>query len=139
VRFGQPSAASLPTVRVEDQFGNGIAGVTVSFLITSGQSTLPIPPTALTNSAGVAALSSWVISSFTAGGNPQNVYNRIVASVSLPLASVTFTGTTTVSYLSDLYPWFAGCDNGGATPQTTRSSRARRHSTPRCAIPTCGT
>jgi hypothetical protein len=113
VRFGQAvSAGSLPTVRVEDQFGNGIAGVTVSFAITLGQSTRS-PSAALTNSAGVAALSSWVIGPFTTVGNPENVYNRIVASVSLPLASVAFTGTTTVSYASDLYPWFAGCDGGG--------------------------
>jgi adhesin/invasin len=112
VRFGQ-AVATLPSVRVQDQFGNGVPGVTVSFGITSGQSTRS-PASVATNASGTASLNSWLIGAFTGAGAPQNVYNRISASVAAAVTGnpVVFTGTATVSYATDLYPYLNGTCTG---------------------------
>jgi adhesin/invasin len=121
VRFGQ-AVGSLPSVRVLDQFGNGVPGVTVSFTITSGQSTRS-PASIATNASGTASLNSWLIGAFTGApantATTQNVYNRISASSGVAVTGnpVVFTGTATLSFASDLYPFFngtcaaAGCHN----------------------------
>lgn len=56
-----------PAVRVFDDRGTGVPGITVNFAVTSGGGTIT-GPTAVTNFDGVAAVGSWVLGT-TAGAN----------------------------------------------------------------------
>jgi hypothetical protein len=76
-----------PGVQVLDQTNAPLAGVTVSFAVTSGGGTRS-PASAVTNSNGVAQLTSWVLGS-SAGTN------TLTATVS-GLSPVTFTGNAQV-------------------------------------------
>ncbi len=109
VRFGQ-AVATLPRVLVADQFGNPVGAVTVTFGITSGQSSLSSTITA-TASDGTASVSSWIIAALFAGPAESDVYNRVVAAAGV-LAPVTFTGTATVSHSADLMPMYNGSCSG---------------------------
>jgi len=106
VRFGQ-AVSNRPQVLVTDQFSNPVGGVTVTFGVTSGQSTLASAVTA-TGSNGVASVSSWVIASIFAGPGESDVYNRVVAASGV-LPSITFTGTATVSHSADLMQMYSSC------------------------------
>ena len=58
------SVASLPSVRVLDEYGNGVPGVTVTFARTSGTSLLNGGSSAVivsTNASGIASLLSWTM------------------------------------------------------------------------------
>lgn len=66
---GQSAATSAPfatplTVKVGDQYGNGISGVTVSWAVQSGSVTVNGGATSVTNAAGLAT------KTITAGGTP---------------------------------------------------------------------
>jgi len=75
-----------PAVTVADQFGNPVAGTTVTFAVTGGGGSLT-GATPLTNAAGLATLGSWTLGT-TAGSN------TLSATVGgLPPASFTATGT----------------------------------------------
>jgi hypothetical protein len=56
-----------PAVRVEDNFGNGVPGVVVTFAVTGGGGSVT-GATINTNSAGVAAVGSWTLGA-VAGSN----------------------------------------------------------------------
>ncbi len=71
-RFGTPVPIS-PSVRVEDQFGNGVAEVPVSFAVVEGGGLLA-GAQVLTDGQGVASLLSWTL-------GPAPGINRVVASV----------------------------------------------------------
>ena len=121
VRFGL-AVSPAPSVLVRDVFLNGVPGVTVTFGITSGQSTVA-PASAVTNASGIATVGSWVIAPLFTGPSADNVYNRLVATAAGAGISgnpITFLGTATVSFASDLIPFFqrlqvAGNATGGCT------------------------
>lgn len=54
------AAPTLPTVRAEDQFGNPIAGLPVTFTLVQGNGTLT-GTTQTTNASGLATLSGWTL------------------------------------------------------------------------------
>ena len=133
VFFGQAVlTAQRPSVRVLDAFGNGVPAVVVNFGITSGQSSVS-PATLVTDANGVATVSSWVIATVLSGPNPDDVYNRLTASAGgagIVGNPVTFVGTATVSFGTDLVPLLgsncAGCHlatppHFGAAPATIYS------------------
>jgi hypothetical protein len=80
--------ATPPSVRVNDQTGQPLPGVTVNFAVTSGGGTVGTA-SATTNAAGVASSGSWTLGP-TAG---QNTLTATVAG----LAPVVFTATSTPS------------------------------------------
>jgi adhesin/invasin len=81
---GSPLTAA-PSVLVRDQFGNPVAGVTVTFVATSGNGSV-LGGTQTTNAAGVAAAGG-----FTLGANPgTNTFEARVAG--LPAAVFTEVG-----------------------------------------------
>ncbi len=80
------SVPVAPAVRVGDQFGNPVAGVTVTFAITGGGGTL-IGAIGVTGSAGVAQAGNWVL-------GPSSGPNTLTATVA-GLAVVQFTATAT--------------------------------------------
>ena len=135
VQFGL-AVSPAPSVQVRDQFNNGVPGVTVTFGITSGQSTVA-PASTVTNSSGTAS-GSWVIAALFTGPAPDNVYNRLVATASgggISGNPITFLGTATVSFASDLVPSFqrtqpnggctqAGCHGASQVPNFTSSAAA---------------
>jgi hypothetical protein len=73
-----------PTVLVRDQGGAPMAGVTVTFAVTSGGGTVT-PETVVTSSAGVAQLTRWVL-------GPTGGTNTVAASVP-GVTPVTFSAT----------------------------------------------
>lgn len=80
------AVAVPPSVRVTDAFGNGVAGVTVTFAVASGGGAVT-GATPATNAAGVAAVGGWTLGS-SAGAN------TLTATVSgLTGSPVTFTAT----------------------------------------------
>ncbi|HEX6250342.1 MAG TPA: Ig-like domain-containing protein, partial [Gemmatimonadaceae bacterium] len=79
------AVASPPGVIVRDQFGNPLAGVTVSFAVTAGGGTRS-PATVTTGANGVAQLSSWTLGS-AAGAN------TLTATASGLAQTVTFNAT----------------------------------------------
>lgn len=106
------SVPTAPSVLVRDGGGNPMAGVTVSFAVTSGDGAVG-NATATTNAAGVASAGSWTLG---ATGGP----NRLTASVpGFASTPVVFRGV--------------GCEGGGAgyrmtlcftTPMTTSQRTA---------------
>ncbi len=75
-----------PAVAVADQFGNPVAGVTVTFAVASGGGSVT-GATPATNAAGQASVGSWTLGT-TSGSN------TLTATVSgLPAATFTATGT----------------------------------------------
>ncbi|MHB0963260.1 MAG: IPT/TIG domain-containing protein, partial [Gemmatimonadaceae bacterium] len=74
-----------PAVRVNDALGNPVAGVVVTFTVSSGGGTAS-GTTATSNAAGIAAVGSWVMGSLTGT-------NTLTASAP-GLASVVFSATS---------------------------------------------
>ena len=79
-QFGSAVPVS-PSVRVEDQFGNGVAQVPVSFQIVEGGGSL-VGAQVLTDGVGVASVESWTL-------GPTPGVNRVEASVDA-VGTVTF-------------------------------------------------
>ena len=118
VRFGL-GVSPTPSVQVRDGFGNGVPGVTVSFGVTTGQSSVA-PTSTATNSSGTASVSSWVIGALFAGPSADNVYNRVVATASGAGISgnpITFLGTAAVSFGTDLAPFVRRTQAAGGCTQ----------------------
>jgi adhesin/invasin len=80
-----------PSVLVTDQSGNPVSGVSVSFQVTGGGGDVE-PASVATNSAGIAAVTSWTL-------GPAAGPNTVVASIpSAPAAGTeTFDATATVA------------------------------------------
>lgn len=88
---GQPVAA-LPSVRVTDQDGNGVAGTSVTFSLTGGGGSIT-GAVVNTNASGAATLGGWTLGA-AAGANTVDAAGT---SVSLAGAPVTFTVNATAS------------------------------------------
>jgi hypothetical protein len=58
--YASQDVTSLPAVIVRDQFGQGMAGVSVSFAVTAGGGTLRFPDT-ITAADGIAKLQGWTL------------------------------------------------------------------------------
>ena len=82
-----------PSVQVTDEHGNPVAGVTVTFAVSSGGGSVT-GSTQTTNATGVATVGSWTLGT-TAGEN------RLTASVT-DLESVTFSATGTAGAAASL-------------------------------------
>ena len=91
VGTGVPTA---PAVRVTDSFGNGVAGTSVTFTVTSGGGSVTGSP-ATSDASGVASVTSWVLGA-AAGSNTLEA-----TSVGIP-GSVVFTATGIAGAASDL-------------------------------------
>lgn len=97
------AVATPPSVLVLDDFGNPVAGTTVTFTVTTGGGSLT-GATAVSGADGIARAGSWTLGS-TAGAN--------TASASATgLTSVAFTATGTAGAASQLQ--LDGGDNQGA-------------------------
>ena len=85
------AVATAPSVKVSDQYGNGISGVSVAFTVLTGGGTLngstATTANATTNSSGIASVTSWTLGQ-TVGSNTL----RAVAT-GLTSSPVTFTAT----------------------------------------------
>jgi hypothetical protein len=75
--FASQDVASLPAVIVRDQFGHGMAGISVSFAVTDGGGTLRMPDT-ITSADGIAKLGGWTL-------GPLPGLNAVTATVSKSL------------------------------------------------------
>jgi len=80
------AVATAPRVKVADQFGNGVAGVTVTFAVSGGGGSVT-GATPTTGSDGTASAGGWTL-------GPTTGANTLTASAT-GLASVTFTATGT--------------------------------------------
>ncbi len=79
--------ATPPSVKVTDNNGNGVAGVTVTFAVTGGGGSLTGPATVVTSALGVATVGGWTLGSSTGA-------NTLSASASgLTGSPQTFTAT----------------------------------------------
>lgn len=84
------AVGALPSVRVTDANGNPVAGVAVTFAVTSGGGAIT-GATQQTNASGIATVGSWVLGN-TAGAN------SVSATVTgLPAVSFSATGTAGVA------------------------------------------
>jgi LysM repeat protein len=89
------AVAEAPTVRVNDQSGQPLPGITVTFAVTGGGGTVG-STTATTSAAGLASAGSWTL-------GPAAGANTVTATVA-GLAPVTFTATgQTACALATLY------------------------------------
>ncbi len=112
-RFGQ-AVTTLPAVVVRDAFGNAVSGVTVTFAIAKGLSTVGNGSTTsatsvpvVTDATGVAALSSWALTSVASAGNYGtliDVNNSVNATAGLSGSPVGFTTSVAVFYAADIQP-----------------------------------
>ena len=82
------AVTSPPSVIVRDAQGNPVPGVSVAFSITAGGGTI-LPASVVTNGAGIATLTSWVLGAVAGAGN--NVVQATVAG--LTGSPVTFTAS----------------------------------------------
>ncbi len=87
------AVASRPSVKVSDLDNNGIPGVTVTFALGTGASTLS-GTTPVTDAAGVAMLGSWTL------GAAQGSYTVTASVNGLGGSPLTFTANTTTSQFS---------------------------------------
>lgn len=79
------AVAVRPAVKVADQFGNGVAGVTVTYAVATGGGTIT-GATAVTGADGIATVGSWTL------GNTSGA-QTLTATVPGVTAPVTFTAT----------------------------------------------
>jgi hypothetical protein len=101
------AVATPPSVRVRDANGNPVSGVKVAFAVTlGGGAIVPVATdTSLTNTAGVATLTSWTLGA-APGGN-----TLTATAVALSGSPVMFTATGTPPFDAALsisltnYPW----------------------------------
>jgi len=77
---------TAPAVRALDQFGNGVAGVGITFAVTGGAGKV-IGPTATTNGTGLAAVGAWTLDTLAGA-------NAVTASAGTLSAVFTATGLT---------------------------------------------
>jgi len=90
------AVATAPAVIVEDQFGNAVSGVSVTFAVASGGGTVNPTTAVLTNASGIAAVTSWTLG--TAVGS-----NSLTASsTGLSGSPLTFTATATAAPASQV-------------------------------------
>ncbi|HVC87411.1 MAG TPA: Ig-like domain-containing protein [Gaiellaceae bacterium] len=82
------AVATAPAALVTDQYGNGVAGVAVTFAVATGGGSLT-GGSATTNASGIATVGSWTLGT-TAGAN-----TLTAASGSLAGSPITFTATGT--------------------------------------------
>jgi hypothetical protein len=85
---------SLPIVRIVDQFGNPIQGVSVTFAIGSGGGQLGPPASVLTDAGGSARAGGWQLGATTGANTLVATATPALGSVITP-QSVTFTATAT--------------------------------------------
>lgn len=92
-----------PSVKVTDSHGNGVAGVAVTFTVTTGSGqvsngTDPAGASAVvtTNASGVATLASWTL------GTAAGAANNSVTASATGLADVVFTATATVGAAANM-------------------------------------
>ena len=92
------TVAPDPAVRVEDQFGNGVPGIQVTFAVTGGGGSVT-GATTTTSASGVATVGSW-----TLGGSPgSNTLTATAQPAGLTGNPVTFTVVgSTSAYAIDL-------------------------------------
>ena len=90
------AVATAPAVVVRDARGNPVSGVAVTFSVGSGNGTVT-GGTATTNSAGVAAVGSWVLGSA--------VGTQTLVARSGTLSEVTFTATATAGAAARIAAW----------------------------------
>ncbi|HYW32556.1 MAG TPA: Ig-like domain-containing protein [Gemmatimonas sp.] len=85
------AVSTAPSVRVNDAFGNGVAGASVTFTVTAGGgATSPASPAVVvTNASGIATLSTWTLGT-SAGSNTVNA-----AATGLTGSPVVFAATAT--------------------------------------------
>ena len=145
-RFGQ-AVPTLPAVVVRDPFGNAVSGVTVTFAIAKGLSTVgngsatsatSVP--VVTDASGVAQLSSWTLTSVTTAGNYSaaiDVNNTVTTTAAGVGGGVTFSTAVDVSYASDVQPIWdkttgaikacsaSGCHASGGNPPILASGLSR--------------
>src|SRR5204863_9097995 len=86
--------ATPPAVFVQDQFGNPVAGVPVTFAVTSGGGAVSPLTAVSTDASGIAATTAWTLGT-TAGGN------TLTASIGTG-SPVTFTATATAGAATQL-------------------------------------
>src|SRR5262245_49700156 len=83
------AVAPSPAVIVRDQFNNPVAGVEVTFAVTTGGGTVDPTTPVITDASGIATATSWTLGN-TAGAN-----SLTATSAGLTGSPVTFTGTST--------------------------------------------
>src|SRR5207247_2229181 len=89
------TAVAIPaTVIVQDQFGNPVAGLAVTFAVTTGGGTVSPLTAVATDSNGIATVTSWTLGT-TAGSN------TLTASIGTG-SPVTFTATATAGAATQL-------------------------------------
>ncbi|MEM7415106.1 MAG: hypothetical protein AAF389_06395 [Gemmatimonadota bacterium] len=99
-----------PSVRVEDAFGNDIAGVTVSFVVTfGGGSVTSASPT--TNASGIATVGSWTLQDGATMSSTGTFANTLRASAT-GTGNVFFSGTARYSYTNDVDPLWSSNSSG---------------------------
>lgn len=91
-----------PAVRVVDEYGNGVAGVSVTFSVQAGGGTVSGPAARITDADGVAVVEGWVLGS-------QQGENVLVASAA-GVADVRFTTRALVLTTGARIARFAGDD-----------------------------
>lgn len=92
-----------PAVKVEDQFGNGIAGVDVTFAITGGNGSLGGSTTKTTDADGVARVDSWTLDA-SAGVNALQVSSTGLTTVTFTATGQTAAFTIVVRYFGPQVP-----------------------------------
>jgi Bacterial Ig-like domain (group 1)/Divergent InlB B-repeat domain len=110
-RFGL-AVLTMPAVVVRDPFGNAVPGVTVTFAVTKGLSTIGNGSTTsgaslpvVTDATGMAQLSSWTLASVTTAGNYSatiDVNNTVLATAAGVAGNVPFATAVDVSYSNDV-------------------------------------
>ena len=82
------AVAVAPGVRVDDQFGNPVAAVSVTFSVISGGGNVTGNP-AVTNGDGIATLGGWTL------GTAQGTDNNTLQAVAAEIDPMTFTASAT--------------------------------------------
>ncbi|HWZ28672.1 MAG TPA: Ig-like domain-containing protein, partial [Gemmatimonadales bacterium] len=88
------AVATAPSVKVTDQFGNGVSGMGITYSVPATHGSVT-GGSATTGANGVAAVGSWILDSI-AGGNTLTA----TPGVSLTPVSVAFSGTGTAGAVS---------------------------------------
>lgn len=89
-----------PSARVTDEFGNGVAGVTVSFAVTSGGGSVR-GATHTSDGAGVARADAWTLGT-APGTNTLEASASAIGSIAFTAAGVTGSFNIDVRYLSSV-------------------------------------
>ncbi|HSL86759.1 MAG TPA: MBG domain-containing protein, partial [Bacteroidales bacterium] len=122
-----------PAVRVQDIFGNPISGVSVSFAVTSGGGSIEPTTTVLTDSDGIASLSSWTLGASlgnnTLTASTSGFSNLTFTALGSQDAVASFTSSTTWTVppgvTSIIIEGWGGGGAGGGSTSTGSSFTAR--------------